>query len=290
MFLEYQERLREAVSILTEQDRMLTCLLEEQNLNRAENYGRRSESSVNLKGDPRTGKASDPSSTADGTGQKENKQKGKPKRRDGCIDNIMKDLPVHRRNLFLTRKELLEKYGTDQIEDPRSGAIFQPINASGFKFRKGSYLSAELLAYVLDQRFTVAVLYYRLEKWMARNHFYLKREILAAWVLQYDRELFAPLVCRLWYHLLLTDRIQIDETPPSSRRSDAGTILPPPVATCGISEPADSLTPCRKWASSISTSPVVRRFWKNACLASTGSFLLTGPESATTEQDISCAS
>ncbi len=36
---------------------------------------------------------------------------------------------------------------------------------------------------------------------------------MAAWVLHYDTELFAPLVCRLWYHLLQADRIQIDETP-----------------------------------------------------------------------------
>ncbi len=97
------------------------------------------------------------------------------------------------------------------VKDPHSGAIFQPIKASGFKFRPGSYISPELLAYVLDQRFTMAAPYYRMEKWLKRNHFYLKRETLVAWVLHTD--LFAPLVCWLWHHLLQADRIQIDEAP-----------------------------------------------------------------------------
>lgn len=241
LFLEHQEQLREAACVLAEQDRMITCLLEEKNLDHAEKYGSSSETSASLRRNTNTGKASNPSSGDDGADHKEKKRKQKPKRGEGCIDAIMKDLPVHRRDIRLTREELLEKYGTDQVKegpekiyrtcrfipgiwyveevhvhtvkDPHSGAIFQPIKASGFKFRPGSYLSAELLAYVLDQRFTMAVPYYRMQKWLERNHFYLKRETLAAWVLHYDTELFAPLVCRLWHHLLLADRIQIDETP-----------------------------------------------------------------------------
>lgn len=241
LFLEHQEMLREAVSILAEQDRMLTCLLEDKNLNHAEKYGSSSETSASLKGDTNTGKASGPSPDGDGAGCKEKKQKGQPKRGEGCMDAIIKDLPVHRRDICLTQEELLEKYGTDQVKegpekiyrtcrfipgiwyveevhvhtvkDPHSGAIFQPIKAGDFKFHPGSYLSPELLAYVLDQRFTMAVPYHRMQKWMERNHFYLKRQTLAAWVLHYDTELFAPLVCRLWHHLLQADRIQIDETP-----------------------------------------------------------------------------
>lgn len=241
LFLERQEQLREAVSILAEQDRMITCLLEEKNLNDAEKYGSSSETSAILKGNTSTGKASRTSHSDGGAGHKEKKHKEKPKRSAGCIEAVMKDLPVHRRDIRLTREELLEKYGTDQVKEgpekiyrtcrfipgiwyveevhvhtvkaPHSGAIFQPVTASDFKFRPGSYLSAELLAYVLDQRFTMAVPYYRMQKWLNRNHFYLKRETLAAWVLQYDAELFAPLVCRLWHHLLQADRIQIDETP-----------------------------------------------------------------------------
>lgn len=176
---------------------MITCLLEENNLNHAEKYGSSSETSASLKGSANTGKTSGPFSGGGGVSHREKKQKEKPKRSEGCIDAIMKDLPVHRRDIRLTREELLEKYGTDQVQegpekiyrtcrfipgiwyveeihvhtvkDPHSGDLFQPLKASDLKFRLGSYLSAELLAYVLDQRFTMAIPYYRMQKWMEQT-------------------------------------------------------------------------------------------------------------------------
>lgn len=263
LFLEEQAQLKEAVSILREQERMLNCMQEQIDLGKADMYGSRSETSRHLRGkrtqaDPLNlsgGKTSgsdgckkhDGEADAEGPGDGRGKcpeageEKGQPRRKKGCIDDVLKDLPVHRRDITMTAEELWEKFGTDSVKegpqkvyrtcryipgiwyveevhvhtvkDPENGGIFQPALAEGVKFHTGSYYSEELLAHVFDQRFTMGAPFYRLEHWMWRNHCYIKRQPLAAWAIRLDDRLFSAVVCRMWYHLRQVTNIQIDETP-----------------------------------------------------------------------------
>ena len=260
IFLEHQETIREVFNIIREQERMILHLQEQNNLNKADRYGSRSERSSQLKKtDTETqeetmgqsdvpsppeapGEPDSPNGTeteTEGTGKK--KQKGQPKRNKGCIDEILKDLPVHRRDLTLSLEELIQKYGTDKVKegpekvyrtcryipgfwyveevhvhtslDPKDGSIFLPARAGDVKPYKGSYYSNEMLAFVFDQRFTMAAPFYRIEKWLSRNRLYIHRQPLAAWAIRLDRKLFSALICRMWHFLRCASRIQIDESP-----------------------------------------------------------------------------
>ena len=256
--LELQEKMLEMCCIVKEQDQMLAHMQEQLNLEKAGKYGKRSEKTSQLKEEKEVSASmGDTDMAGSGTILEETvpeeesgtetesgpdgKTKGQPKRQGGCIDEILKDLPVHRRDLRLSKEELMQRYGTDQVKegpekvyrtcryipgfwyveevhvhtalDPEDGSVFLPALAGDVKPYKGSYYSHELFAFVFDQRFTLAVPFYRLEKWLWRNKLYIHRQPLAEWAIRLDGELFSALVCRMWYHLLGSGKIQIDESP-----------------------------------------------------------------------------
>lgn len=277
LFLERQDQMKEARSIFTEQEKVIRHITEQLNLMNADTYGPRSEKSEVLKGSQEGAGTENPEDNGAETGDPEpevhksveadakrasteteneendpektdgedpgkgKKKREQPRRKPGCIDDILKDLPVHRITVSMTEDELREKYGTADIQhgpdkvyrtcrfipgiwyveeihvktviEPESGKPFQPAFAEDLKFQPYSYLSEDILAYAFDQRFTMAVPFYRLEKWLERNRLYIKRQTLAAWAIRLDAELFQILAERMWYHLLLCGRIQIDETP-----------------------------------------------------------------------------
>ena len=270
--LEQQEQLTEAGSILKEQEHAIRHITEQLNLRNADLYGPRSEKSRKLQDDRDKGGKDEPEaeqeeqpgpSPADeedgtGTAGKEEagngksdggdpaegkKKKGQPRRKEGCVDDILKDLNIHHVEVSMTEEELKEKFGTADVRpgpdkvyrtcryipgiwyveeihvktviDPESGKPFQPALAEDLKFQPFSYFSEDVLAYAFDQRFTMAVPFYRLEKWMERNRLYIKRQSMAAWAIRLDAGLFQALIERMWYHLLRCGKIQIDETPTS---------------------------------------------------------------------------
>ena len=269
--LEQQEQLTEAGSILKEQEHAIRHITEQLNLRNADLYGPRSEKSRKLQDDqdkggkdePEAGREEQPGPSPadeeDGTGtagkeeagngksdggdpaEGKKKKKGQPRRKEGCVDDILKDLNIHHVEVSMTEEELKEKFGTADVRpgpdkvyrtcryipgiwyveeihvktviDPESGKPFQPALAEDLKFQPFSYFSEDVLAYAFDQRFTMAVPFYRLEKWMERNRLYIKRQSMAAWAIRLDAGLFQALIERMWHHLLLCGKIQIDETP-----------------------------------------------------------------------------
>jgi len=268
IILEQQERLAEAGSILAEQEKVIRHITEQLNLRNADLYGSRSEKSRKLRDAPdEDGKdcgetekdgqggpyidgessapagneETDPGRTDGDEPEDGKKEKGQPRRKDGCVDDILKDLAVRHVEVCMTEEELKEKFGTADVRpgpdkvyrvcryipgvwyveeihvktviDPESGKPFQPAVAKDLKFHPSSYFSEDILAHAFDQRFTMAVPFYRLEKWMGRNRLYIKRQPLAAWAIRLDAELFQVLIERMWHHLLLCGKIQIDETP-----------------------------------------------------------------------------
>lgn len=269
LVLEQQEQLTEAASILAEQEKVIRHITEQLNLRNADLYGSRSEKSRKLQdsqdedgqdggnagkeglndpdmdeeADTPAGKEEECPGKTDGdeTEEDSKKKKGQPRRKDGCVDSILKDLAVRHVEVSMTEEEIKEKFGTADVRtgpdkvyrvcryipgiwyveeihvktviDPENGKPFQPAVAKDLKAYPFSYFSEDVLAYAFDQRFTMAVPFYRLEKWMGRNRLYIKRQPLAAWAIRLDTELFQALIERMWHHLLLCGKIQIDETP-----------------------------------------------------------------------------
>ena len=86
------------------------------------------------------------------------------------------------------------------------------MKAGDVKMKKGSRFSAELMAFVAEQRFFLMTPYARLEKYLKTYGFHISRQLMAAKMIQYSFELFEPVIGRMWFHLKRSGYIQADET------------------------------------------------------------------------------
>lgn len=135
-YLKNQDTLIEAFSIINEMNRQISCLIEKNNLNNVEMFGRSSNSSsalgINRQENTTVSDSNDnsKSNTSDNTPENESKNSSpsnpgnnqsdrkdkkprkRPKRKKGCIDNLFEGQAVHKRDVTFTDEQLIELFGT----------------------------------------------------------------------------------------------------------------------------------------------------------------------------------
>ena len=212
-------------------------------------FGRSSEKSRVLKGlskeeDKKTGQ--DKTQTPD-TGDKVEqdadktaKEKQQPVRTKGCAGRVTDGLPVIDEDIELTAQELEEVFGPGvrYIDDPHFEKTYDEVHtlpcthyvvryhihvyrgngmivpaAHVEKMKKGSLLTSELLAEIVNSRCVLQLPMNRISQELSREGFRLTRQTMARWCIDFGTEYIAPMVTRMFDLIVDTGYVQADETP-----------------------------------------------------------------------------
>ena len=259
----YSEWILKVIPIIENNEKMIRKLVQENHLQADYRFGQRSEKLSIVAGKESSEKADDgsgpvevdndgktdkdgPQEESDGKSEEfleppasKDKDKEKPRRSEGCMNQKYGSLPVHDIHITYTEEQKEKLFGTSRLDEAGEeiveeigyvpghffrrryhihtyktpkGKIVRPMKAGDVKMKKGSRFSAELMAFIAEQHFFLMTPYARLEKHLQTYDFHISRQLMAAKMIQYSFELFEPVIGRMWFHLKKSGYIQADET------------------------------------------------------------------------------
>lgn len=168
------------------------------------------------------------------------KEKRRPVRSKGCASKVTSDLPVIDEDIQLTAEELEAIFGTgvEYTDDPAFEKTYDEVctlpcthyvvryhihvyrgdgkivpAAHVDKMKKGSLQTPELLAEIVNDRCVLQLPMNRIAQELSREGFFLTRQTMARWCIDFGTEYVAPVVLRMFDLIVDTGYIQGDETP-----------------------------------------------------------------------------
>ena len=168
------------------------------------------------------------------------KTKRRPVRSKGCASKVTNDLPVIDEDIRLTAEELEAIFGpgVEYTDDPAFEKTYDEVctlpcthyvvryhihvyrgdgkivpAAHVNKMKKGSLQTPDLLAEIVNDRCVLQLPMNRIAQELSRGGFFLTRQTMARWCIDFGTEYVAPVVLRMFDLIVDTGYIQGDETP-----------------------------------------------------------------------------